>query len=170
MVLKIFKYKKVSSTNSVAILKIKQGYKTGIIISDTQTNGRGQYGKKWISNKGNLFFSMFFSINKKTKISNLVKSNLKSIKKILSKYIKLKINIKIPNDIMVNKKKICGILNETLFYDNLKFIIVGIGINISNSPNLKNYPTTNLNEITNKKINKIEILNRIIKVFEKEIK
>ena len=170
MVLKIFKYKKVSSTNNVAITKIKQGYKTGVIISETQTNGRGQYGKKWISNKGNLFLSMFFTINKKTKISNLVKSNLKSIKKILSKYIKLKINIKIPNDIMVNKKKICGILNETLFYDNLKFIIVGIGINISNSPNFKEYPTTNLNEITNKKINKIELLNKIIKTFEKEIK
>ena len=170
MVLKIFKYKKVSSTNNIAIKKIKQGYKTGIIISEIQTNGRGQYGKKWISNKGNLFLSMFFAINKKTKISKLVKSNLKSIKKILSKYVKLKINIKMPNDIMVNKKKICGILNETLFYDNLKFIIVGIGINVSNSPNLKDYPTTNLNEITNKKINKIQLLNRIVKVFEKEMK
>ena len=60
MVLKMFKYKKVSSTNNIAIKKIKQGYKTGIIISETQTNGRGQYGKKWISNKGNLFLSMFF--------------------------------------------------------------------------------------------------------------
>ena len=170
MVLKIFKYKKVSSTNNVAIMKIKQGYKTGIIITETQTNGRGQYGKKWISNKGNLFLSMFYAINKKTKISNMVKGNLILIKKILSKYVKLKINIKMPNDIMVNKKKICGILNETLFYNNLKFIIVGIGINICNSPNLKDYPTTNLNEITNKKINKNELLNRIIKAFEKEIK
>tara|TARA_B100000989_G_C19327136_1_gene379234 strand:+ start:159 stop:671 length:513 start_codon:yes stop_codon:yes gene_type:complete len=170
MVLKIFKYKKVSSTNNVAIIKIKQGYKTGIIIAETQTNGRGQYGKKWISNKGNLFLSMFYAINKKTKVSNMVEGNLISIKKILSKYVKLKINIKMPNDIMVNKKKICGILNETLFYNNLKFIIVGIGINICSSPNLKDYPTTNLNEITNKKINKIELLNRIIKAFEKEIK
>ena len=117
-----------------------------------------------------MFLSIFFTINKKNKISNLVKSNLKLIKKILSKYVKLKINIKVPNDIMINKKKICGILNETLFYDNLKFIIVGIGINISNSPNFKDYPTTNLNEITNKKINKIELLKKIIKIFEKEIK
>ncbi len=105
MDLKIFKYKKVASTNNVAITKIKQGYKSGIIISETQTNGRGQYGKKWISNKGNLFLSIFFTINKKNKISNLVKSNLKLIKKILSKYVKLKINIKVPNDIMINKKK-----------------------------------------------------------------
>ena len=60
MVLKKFKYKKVSSTNDIAMKKIRQGYKSGIIISDKQTRGRGQHGKKWVSNKGNLFFSIFF--------------------------------------------------------------------------------------------------------------
>ena len=63
MVLKIFKYKKVSSTNDIAIQKIRQGYKSGVVISDKQTRGRGQHGKKWVSNKGNLFFSIFFIYN-----------------------------------------------------------------------------------------------------------
>ena len=71
---------------------------------------------------------------------------------------------------MINKKKICGILNETLFYDNLKFIVIGIGINISNSPNVRDYPTTFLNEITKKKISKIEIFNQIVRAFEVKIK
>ena len=79
-----------------------------IIISDKQTRGRGQHGKKWVSNKGNLFFSIFFIINKKILTSRLVISNLRIIKKILSNYIKSKIKIKRPNDITVNKKKICG--------------------------------------------------------------
>tara|TARA_B100000575_G_C22869479_1_gene507506 strand:- start:147 stop:659 length:513 start_codon:yes stop_codon:yes gene_type:complete len=170
MVLKKFKYKNVSSTNNVAMIKIKKGYKSGIIISETQTCGRGRYGKKWISKKGNLFFSIFFKINKKIKISRLVVSNLKIIKKILSTYIKSKIIIKKPNDIIVNKKKICGILNETLFYDNLKFVVIGIGINIDNSPILRDYPTTYLNELNNKKISKVKLLNKIIKTFEKKIK
>jgi len=170
MVLKKFKYKKVSSTNDVAMTKIKNGFKSGIIISETQTCGRGQYGKKWISRKGNLFFSIFFTINKKIKISRLVISNLRMIKKILSTYIKSKIIIKKPNDIIVHKKKICGILNETLFYNNLKFVVVGIGININNSPNLKDYSTTYLNELTNKKVSKVKLLNKIIKAFEKKIK
>ena len=61
MVLKKFKYKKVSSTNDIAMQKIRQGYKSGVIISDKQTRGRGQHGKKWVSNKGNLFFSIFFT-------------------------------------------------------------------------------------------------------------
>ena len=170
MVLKKFKYKKVTSTNDVAMVKIKEGFKSGIIISETQSCGRGQYGKKWISNKGNLFFSIFFVINKKKQISRLVNSNLRIIKRILSSYIKLNIIIKKPNDILVKKKKICGILNETIFNDNLKFAVVGIGINIANSPNLRNYPTTNLNEITNQKVSKVKLLNKIIKAFETKIK
>ena len=170
MILKKFKYKRISSTNDVAITKIKQGYKAGIVISETQTNGRGQYGKKWISDKGNLFFSIFFVINKKILISRLVLSNLRIIKKILSTYVKLKIKIKKPNDIIINKKKICGILNEILFHNNLKFVIIGIGINIARSPKLINYPTSNLNEITNRKICKIKLLKKIKEAFELKIK
>ena len=97
MILKKFKYKKVSSTNDIAMKKIRQGYKSGVIISDKQTRGRGQHGKKWISNKGNLFFSIFFIINKKIQTSKLVTSNLIIIKKILSKHIKSKIKINLTN-------------------------------------------------------------------------
>ena len=58
MKFKQFKFKKVKSTNSTAIRIIKSSNsKYGMVISDTQTMGRGQYGKKWISNKGNLFVS-----------------------------------------------------------------------------------------------------------------
>ena len=170
MVLKKFKYKKVSSTNDIAIQKIRQGYKAGVIISDKQTRGRGQHGKKWISKKGNLFFSIFFIINEKIQISRLIINNLRIIKKILSKYIKSKIKIKRPNDITVNKKKICGILNETLFYNDLKFLVIGIGINIVSSPNLRNYLTTNLNEETNRKVSKTKLLNKIIKAFDIKIR
>ena len=170
MVLKKFKYISVSSTNDVAIKKIKQGYKAGIVISDEQSCGRGQYGRKWVSKKGNLFFSIFFIINKRVQISRLVTSLLRIIKKILLKYTKSNLNIKKPNDITIDKKKICGVLNETLFYNNLKFLVVGIGINIASSPNLRNYPTTNLNEITNKKVSKIKLLKNIIKAFEIKIR
>ena len=170
MVLKKFKYKKVSSTNDIAMQKIRQGYKSGVIISDKQTHGRGRHGKKWVSNKGNLFFSIFFNINKKIQTSKLAISNLRIIKKILSKHIKSKIKIKRPNDITVNKKKICAILNETLFYSDLKFLVIGIGINIVSSPNIRDYPTTNLNEVTNRRVSKTKLLNKIIKAFDIKIK
>ena len=129
MKFKIFRFYKVKSTNNTAIRIIKNyNYDFGMILSDLQVNGRGQYGKKWVSYKGNLFLSIFFIINKKIQTSRLVIRNLRIIKKILSNYIKSKIKIKRPNDITVNKKKICGILNETLFYNDLKFLVIGIGI------------------------------------------
>ena len=59
---KKFYYKKVMSTNDIAIKKIKNGLKKGIIVSELQKKGRGQYGKKWVSLKGNLFISIFFEI------------------------------------------------------------------------------------------------------------
>ena len=63
MKLKKYQFKKVKSTNDVAIKKIKSGIKSGIVLTETQTKGRGQYGKKWISLKGNLLMSVFFEIN-----------------------------------------------------------------------------------------------------------
>ena len=51
------------------------------------------------------------------------------------------------NDLLINKKKISGILQEIIIKDNKKYLIVGIGINIIKSPNITNYPTTNGREI-----------------------
>ena len=61
MKIKKFKFKQVVSTNKTAIRIIKKTRLfNGMIISDLQKSGKGQYGKKWISYKGNLFLSFFF--------------------------------------------------------------------------------------------------------------
>ena len=88
------------------------------------------------------------------------------VKKLISTYYKKKITFKKPNDLLVDKKKICGILQETLNKFNKKYIIVGIGINLIKSPNIKNYPTTSLYEIMNKKIAKKKIEKELKKIFE----
>ena len=74
MVIKKYYFKKIKSTNDQAIKMIKRGLSKGIIITEEQTDGRGQHGNKWISLKGNLFMTIFFEINKKGKISELTKS------------------------------------------------------------------------------------------------
>ena len=60
MKLKKYQLKRTKSTNDVAVRKIKAGINNGIVITETQTKGRGQYGNKWISFKGNLLMSIFF--------------------------------------------------------------------------------------------------------------
>ena len=60
MKLKQFNFKRVKSTNQTAIRLIKKNISDfGLVISETQSKGRGQYGKKWISLKGNIFLSFF---------------------------------------------------------------------------------------------------------------
>ena len=158
---KKFLYKKVNSTNNLALKKINIGIKKGIIISEFQKKGRGQQGKKWISLKGNLFISIFFEVKKNLSIKKLTAINCEIIKKSLPKYIMKKISIKIPNDLLINNKKFCGILQEIIFKKNIKFIIIGIGINLINSPNIKNYPTTNILRETGTKIEKTKLIKSI---------
>ena len=100
MKFKIFKFKKVKSTNSTAIRIIKNSnYHYGMIISETQNNGRGQYGKKWISYKGNLFVSFFFKLENLTiSLKRLTRLNCLLVKKLLSTYYKKEIIFKKHND------------------------------------------------------------------------
>ena len=171
MKFKIFRFKKVKSTNSTAIRIIKNyKFNYGMIISETQNKGRGQYGKKWISYKGNLFVSFFYKIeNLTTSVKQLTKINCILVRELLSKYYKKKITFKKPNDLLINKKKICGILQESISIFDEKYFVVGIGINLIKNPNIKNYPTINLYKLTNKKISKNKIENKLKKIFEEKL-
>jgi BirA family biotin operon repressor/biotin-[acetyl-CoA-carboxylase] ligase len=169
MKFKKFRFKKVKSTNNTAIRIIKSSkLKYGMVISDTQTMGRGQYGKKWISHKGNLFVSFFYELkNIKLSFSRLTKINCLLIKKVLKNYYEKNIIFKKPNDLLIQNKKISGILQETVSIFDDKFLIVGIGINIKKNPKIRNYPTTCLDELTSKTINKREVENKLRLIFER---
>ena len=171
MRLKKFKFKKVNSTNNTAIRIIKNSnFKIGMVAADTQLSGKGQYGKKWISDKGNLFVSFFHEIkNINISLSTLTKINCLLVKKTIEKYYKKKIVFKKPNDLLINKKKISGILQEIISVSGNKFLIVGIGVNLIKSPKIKNYLTTNLSELINKPINKINFENELKVNFVKNL-
>ena len=169
MRLKKYIFKKVESTNNVAVRLIKQGNERGIILTDQQTKGKGQRQNKWISMKGNLFVSVFFEIGKKISLSTIINLNLKIIKKIIHKKINSLTQIRKPNDILINKKKVCGILQETIFNQNKKYLIVGIGINVSRSPKINNYPTTFLNNYSNKKLNRLQLFREFKLLYEKNL-
>lgn len=169
MKLKKFFFKKVKSTNDTALRLINSGIRKGIILTDYQSKGRGQRNNKWISKKGNLFTSVFFDISKKISLKSIININILIIKKIISNKIKYSITIKKPNDILIDKKKVCGILQETIFKNDKKFLIIGIGINLINSPNIIKYKTTFLNNYSEKKINKIKLFNEIKLNYERNI-
>mgnify|MGYP006088535967 CR=1 FL=1 len=171
MKLKKYKYKIVNSTNDLAIQIIKNtNIKFGMVITDKQKNGRGQYGKKWISFKGNLFVSIFFPIDKiKFSLKDLTKVNCLLVKKLLSNFYKGKITIKSPNDLLINNMKISGILQETVLKSSTKFIIVGIGVNLIKSPISKDYLATNLLDLIDVKITPNNAFLKLKKIYEKFI-
>ena len=170
MKFKIFRFKKIKSTNDKAINIIKNtNFDYGMVIAETQSKGKGQYGKRWISYKGNLFVSFFYKINDLTiSLRKITLINCLLVKKLLNIYYKKKIVYKKPNDLLINKKKICGILHETITKLKKRYLVVGIGLNLKKNPNIRNYPTTNLYELIDKKFSKIEIEKELKKIFEKK--
>ena len=172
MKFKVFRFKKVKSTNNTAIRIIRNSkLENGMIISELQSDGRGQYGRRWISEKGNLFVSLFYIQNNLyLTLKQLTKINSFLVKKLLAKYYKKKIDFKKPNDLFIKKKKICGILQETIDKLDKKYLIVGIGINLIKSPNINNYPTTNLYDLIKKKISKKKVEMDLKQIFENKFK
>jgi len=169
MKFKCFSYGRVKSTNTSAIYLIKKkNINSGFVCAAYQTKGRGRYGRKWISKKGNLFSSIFFQIKNNyptikqfTIINSLI--NIDVIKKFCGKN---KINFKPPNDIYVNKKKICGILQEVITNHKKKYLIVGIGINLVTNPSVTKYKSTNIFRETYKKPDLNKVTKYIIYKYE----
>ena len=171
MKIKKFEYKIVNSTNNTALRLIKRtNCQFGMVTAISQKLGKGQYGKKWISYKGNLFASFFFKIqNQNLNFKKITQLNCELIRKLLSRFYKKKISIKPPNDLLINGKKICGILQESIIKDEQKYLIIGVGINLIKSPYIKGYPTTNLFELIKKKIDKNKFQNKLKSIFEKNL-
>tara|TARA_B100000427_G_C15468276_1_gene577284 strand:+ start:721 stop:1302 length:582 start_codon:yes stop_codon:yes gene_type:complete len=172
MKIKIFKFKNINSTNDKAIKIIKnQNFDSGLVYSLIQKKGKGRYGRRWVSLKGNFFGTFFLKIKKNYPTFeefNLI--NVKLIILILKKYFKIKkISFKAPNDILINKKKVCGILQEIVTKKESKYLVIGIGLNLISNPLINNYPTTNIYDETKKKPNLDHLLKIIIKHYEKII-
>ena len=133
--------------------------------------GRGQRGKKWISYKGNLSVSIFFSLEKiNLTLKQLTTVNAKLIIKLISHYYKNKIKLKLPNDILIKRRKICGILQETIQKNGVTYLIVGIGINLVKSPNIKDYPTTNLYELTKTQLSAKKMTKKLVFIYNDFLK
>ena len=171
MKIETFKFKSVTSTNDVAINLIKKKKKkVGCIYADIQTRGRGTRGRQWVSTHGNLFGSIFFPLKKNyTPFNEFSIINPVIVSSVIEHFCEKKdISFKWPNDVFVNGKKICGILQELITLNSKKFLIIGIGVNVISNPNINNkYKATNILLETKKKPSIKKIINLIILSYEK---
>jgi len=171
MKFEIFKFENVTSTNDVAINLIKEEKKEfGCVYAGIQTKGRGTHGRKWISNKGNFFVSIFFPLkNNYPPFNEFSIINPIIISGVIKHFCEKKnIKLKFPNDIFVNRRKICGILQELITINSKKFLIIGIGINMISNPKINSkYQATNILLETKKKPTIKEVIDLIISSYEK---
>ena len=105
-------------------------YEKVIILSETQSQGKGRQNKVWYSSQGGLWIS--FGLLVDIQVAELSTPLIQSVYEVVVPNVN-GLEIKAPNDLLIGGKKVCGILVETIIReDKIKQIIVGIGININN--------------------------------------
>ncbi|MGI8670456.1 MAG: biotin--[acetyl-CoA-carboxylase] ligase [Aridibacter sp.] len=166
----MLKFDLLNSTNTEAINQAKCGADEGVcVVATEQTSGRGRHGRSWISPKDS---GLYFSIVLRPKIETrflplLTLMTSVAVFEVLKELYNLQPDIKWSNDILINEKKISGILAETAETNKGLAVIVGIGINL----NSKNFPAelsktaTSIEQETNQKADYDELLNSLTRFF-----
>lgn len=128
---KIIKFESLESTNNFLKINHSSLDNGTIVQSDIQTKGRGRSNHTWMSEKGNLYFSVLLKeeIKRSLVFNYLVKSSVAIIR--LLREFDIEGRIKYPNDILVEDKKICGILTESYGGFDVDYLVIGIGVNIN---------------------------------------
>lgn len=169
---KIYFYEELDSTNIEAKKIAENGGENGtLIITEKQTLGKGRRGRGWISPSGvNIYMSLILKPNIYPKCASMITLiTALAVQNAIQDITKLDTFIKWPNDIVINSKKVCGILTEmSADMDNINYIVTGIGINVNIQyfeKDIKNIATSLYIE-TKEKIKRSILIAQIMKQFE----
>lgn len=126
----------IDSTNTKAQELAEKGYQSGtLVVADKQESGKGRRGRSWVSPSGTgIFMTLMIKPNiNPNNASMLTLVAALAVAKAITSVTGEEALIKWPNDIVVNGKKVCGILTEmNAQFDYINHIVVGIGINVHN--------------------------------------
>lgn len=169
---KLIYLEEVDSTNEECKRQADKGCESGLfVVCDRQTAGKGRLGRSWVADKNvGLYMSMVLrpeimpvEAPQITLIAGIV------VRRIINRITGLKASIKWPNDIIVNGKKLVGILTEmSAEMEKVNYIVLGIGINVnmeSFEGELKDKATSLYME-TGKRFKRSDIINEFLKEFE----
>lgn len=159
----IYEFSELESTNNKAmdLVLSRQLFDGDVVLANKQTGGKGRDGRQWISPEGNLYFSLILTsstaVEKIPQISFIAAISLRdSLEKLSSK-----IELKWPNDVLLNGKKLAGILLE----NDSRNVILGVGVNVDSFPTDVIFPATSLKE-QNLEISREELLKNFLNKFE----
>lgn len=169
-------YEEIDSTQNEIFRRIKKGQiiNGSVIMADIQTAGKGTHGRIWHTDeKGNIAFSFYIQTNCEIeRLDGLTIDIAKILVDMFKEKYKINIQIKEPNDLMINNKKIGGILTQGKINGKyIRYLVIGIGININ-----KKYFTNDIKDIATSiknefkvDIDREEVIAEFCNIFEKEI-
>ncbi|HZD12297.1 MAG TPA: biotin--[acetyl-CoA-carboxylase] ligase [Candidatus Binatus sp.] len=163
----ILYYKSIASTNGEAyLLAMKDCADWTVVVAEEQSAGRGRKGKQWVSPKGGLWFSIVLRPSVSPGLVSVLQyfaSN--SARRVLEEYVA--VGVKWPNDLMLGRLKVGGILVESRFVRNeLSFAVVGIGINLNIPATSLPTGATSLQVSTGRQFDKEAVLENILKSLQ----
>jgi len=170
----IHSYLVVESTNDVALAFGRDGAAEGtVVVADRQTAGRGRVGRTWQSPAGvGIWFSVLLRPNLAPRYAAwLTLFAAVSVATLLRERTELEPRIKWPNDVLVDDKKVCGILTELVAeQDRIEYAVVGIGLNVNQTeddfnPGLRE-TASSLRIAAGKRFSRTALLSRLLELLE----
>ncbi|ALM74317.1 biotin--[acetyl-CoA-carboxylase] ligase [Thermococcus barophilus] len=130
---KIIYIQEVDSTNELAKEIAPQEKEGTVVVADIQRRGKGRKLRSWVSPKGGLWMSVILKPNvHPVHATKLVFVSALAVVETLAEF-GIEGKIKWPNDVLVNGKKICGILSEGKYsMESVEYMVLGIGLNVNN--------------------------------------
>jgi len=159
--------KETSSTNDRVRQAGVAGAAEGLVIfAESQTAGRGTYGRKWVSTPGaGLWFSILLrSTLTVEQLPLLLQTAALAVAEAVEEWIPEHVKIKLPNDLYLGDGKLAGVLLETS--SSWDFQVLGIGINIRKAPKIPTYPSSAMEQFSTEPIPRAELAAQILSRFE----
>ncbi len=170
----IYIFKEVMSTNTIAKFLSENGAENGtVIISEKQSNAKGRMGKAWESPLGGIWLSIILNPQvDHSKIPMITLTTGVAVAKTLERIGIKNAEIKWPNDLMINDKKVCGILTEAIAkFNTIEKVIIGVGIDanldVTSLPEELQSGTTTLDVELGEKVDENEVIRIFLEEFEK---
>jgi BirA family biotin operon repressor/biotin-[acetyl-CoA-carboxylase] ligase len=169
----ILYFQNLPSTNYLARELANGGTKEGtVVIAETQKQGYGRLNRKWISPKGGIWLSIILRPSIEARYaSKLTMLTSVTVAHVLRELYQLKPEVKWPNDVLINRRKICGVLTEARTRGNsLNYVVLGLGINTDFSldtlpVHLRDSSTTLMHELR-RPIQRESLLSRLLQETE----
>ena len=174
---RIFYFPELESTNIIAkekALHITEAIDEGtIIIAEKQSAGKGRLGRKWFSPAGGIWLSIIlYPQLPPSYIPRITLMTAVAAVKAIKICTQIEPQIKWPNDILINEKKVCGILTEmSAELDIINWVVVGIGINVNidhlEFPEDIQENTISLKKVLGKEVLRVKLMQAFLWEFEK---